>query len=417
MKTFFQAKKMKRLWPRKITSVGVLYLPLLLFHCAQYNPQMTPTTGSSYWRSLPKGIPLPREFYDNPVTPEKVELGRRLFYEKKLSGNETKSCASCHIQKKAFADGLVTPTGITGDVHPRNAMSLVNLAYFPVLTWGNPLMRRLHTQALVPIFAESPVEQGLTGKENRFLNQMKNDREYYRLYHLAFPEKIEKITIENTVLAIEAFQRTMFSFNSPADAFERGNRDAISESAKRGMSLFFSEKMECFHCHGGINYSSSLDTANHKEPEIDFTNNGLYNLGGTGYYPHDNTGIHGVTGKLEDMGKFKAPTLRNVEVSGPYMHDGSIATLEAVIEHYARGGTNTLSGPNAGDGKTSIYKNSFISGFTATSQEKTDLVNFLRSLTDCKFLKNSELSNPFPLGHANNTDASLNELETTHPCY
>ncbi|MCB1202456.1 MAG: di-heme enzyme [Leptospiraceae bacterium] len=389
----------------------------LLLNCAQYNPHLTSTPGGSVWKFLPDYIPAPREFADNPVTPEKVELGRRLFYEKKLSGNGQMACAGCHIQKKAFADGLTVPAGTTGQLHPRNSMSLVNLAFVPVLTWGNPLMRRLHTQALVPIFGENPVELGLTGNENQFLEQMRSDADYLRLYKIAFPDHTDKVTMETTVLALEAFQRSLFSFNSAADKFEHGNTSALSESAKRGLNLFFSEKMECFHCHGGINFTSSIDTALHAEPEIDFSNNGLYNVDGNGAYPTGNTGIHEVTGRAADMGKFKAPTLRNIEVSAPYMHDGSIATLEAVVEHYARGGTLTPSGPKAGDGATNPFKSSFVAGFSATTQEKEDLVNYLKSLTDCDFLTNKNFSNPFPEGHANNNNSSLNQLEITHPCY
>jgi cytochrome c peroxidase len=169
----------------------------------------------------------------------------------------------------------------------------------------------------------------------------------------------------------------------------------MSESAKRGRELFFSERLECFHCHGGFNFSQSTTHDKSVFTEIEFHNNGLYNIDGSGAYPLDNHGLWEFTFKPEDMGRFRAPTLRNIELTAPYMHDGSIATLEEVIDHYARGGRLISSGPLAGDGAKNPFKSEFIVGFMITADEKTDLINFLKSLTDWEFICDERFSDPF----------------------
>lgn len=170
----------------------------------------------------------------------------------------------------------------------------------------------------------------------------------------------------------------------------------MSPAAQRGLELFNSERLECFHCHGGFNFSGSTDFENKGLVEIEFHNNGLYNVGGNGAYPSSNPGIFEITGNPDDMGRFKAPTLRNIEVTGPYMHDGSLGTLDAVVEHYRRGGTLTERGPNAGDGAESPLKSPFVPGFRINETEKADLIAFLISLTDRGFLNDPRFSNPWP---------------------
>ncbi|MEE2778885.1 MAG: di-heme enzyme, partial [Myxococcota bacterium] len=176
--------------------------------------------------------------------------------------------------------------------------------------------------------------------------------------------------------------------------FYGGDATAMSPKALQGFSLFMSERLECFHCHGGVNFSDSLSETS-TFTEITFHNNGLYNVDGEGGYPADNTGVFEITGDPEDMGRFKAPTLRNIAVTAPYMHDGSIETLEGVIDHYANGGRKILVGENAGDGSESPLKSAFVSGFVLTPDEKTALIAFLESLTDESFLTDPDLSDPF----------------------
>jgi cytochrome c peroxidase len=373
---------------------------------AQGTPtQGTPTQGTTTrpasssaraWTwDLPSGFPTPKVPADNPMTREKVELGRHLFYDTRLSGNGTFSCASCHKQAAAFTDGLPRAVGSTGEVHPRGSMGLANVAYAPMLTWANPLQKALEKQALVPMFGEDPVELGLSGMEEKLLARVREVPRYKTLFAAAYPGQSDPVSLDHIVKAIASFQRTLISGRSPYDAFKAGKTTAISASAQRGEELFFGEKTECFHCHGGFNFTGASDYEGKGFIEIEFHNTGLYNIDGKGRYPGRNTGVHEVTGNDEDMGKFKAPSLRNIAVTAPYMHDGSIATLEEVIEHYNAGGRTVARGPNAGVGSTNPYKSEFIKEMGLTPGEKRDLVAFLRTLTDSTFLRDPRFSNPW----------------------
>jgi len=347
---------------------------------------------------LPPGFPQPPVPENNPMNAAKVELGRRLFYDTRLSRNETQSCASCHLQELAFTDGLPQSVGSTGEVHPRGSMSLANSAYAPNLTWANPNLETLEAQAPGPIFGEFPiVELGMVGQEDLLLERLQGDDRYRALFPDAFPDAPgDPVSVSNVMKALGAFQRTLLSGDSPYDRFRSGeDPDAMSESAKRGLTLFFSERAECFHCHGGFLLSSSVNHQGVVFPEVVFANNGLYNVDGRGAYPPGNTGLHEFTDDPRDQGKFKPPSLRNVAVTAPYMHDGSIPTLEAVVEHYAAGGRNVTDGPWVGDGRQSPVKSPFVRELDLTDQEKADLVAFLRALTDESFLTDPRFSDPF----------------------
>jgi cytochrome c peroxidase len=344
---------------------------------------------------LPPGFPEPVVPVDNPMSAAKVELGRHLFYDTRLSGNGSFSCASCHLQSRAFADPLPRAVGSTGEVHPRGSMSLANVAYSPVLTWANPLMTSLEKQALVPMFGEDPVELGLSGKETALLQRVRAEPRYRALFAAAFPGKADVVSLDHIVKAIASFQRTLISGRSSYDAYKQGQRAAISAAARRGEALFFSEKTECFHCHGGFNFTGTVNYVGKGFVEVEFHNTGLYNIDGQGGYPAPNTGVHAVTNDPMDMGKFKAPTLRNIAMTAPYMHDGSVPTLEAAIEHYNAGGRTIASGPNKGVGADNPLKSEFLKPMELTPQEKRDLVAFLRSLTDSTFLRDPRFSNPW----------------------
>lgn len=345
--------------------------------------------------NLPKGFPVPIVPEDNPMTAEKVELGRRLFYDTRLSGNGKFSCANCHQQQRAFADALSRGVGSTGQVHPRGSMSLANIAYSPVLTWANPNMKRLEQQALVPMFGEDPVEMGLSGQEDKLLARLAADARYKTLFAASFPGDGVSVSLDHITKAIATFERTLISGNSPYDRAQQGDTLAMSRSARRGQELFFSEKMECFHCHGGFNFTGTTDYVGKGIPEIEFHNTGLYNIDGRGAYPKTNPGIREFTQRAEDEGKFKAPSLRNIALTAPYMHDGSVATLEAVMDHYAAGGRTIATGPNKGVGSKNPNRSEFINGFNMTPQEKRDVVAFLKSLTDSSFVRNPRFSNPW----------------------
>ena len=349
---------------------------------------------SAYEWDMPSWVPKPVIPDDNPMTAAKVELGRQLFYEPRLSATGDFSCGSCHVQGLAFTDGKPTSVGATGEVHSLNAMSLTNIAYNSVQTWANPLMLHLEQQMLVPLFGEDPVELGLAGKDAEVLESLSADPEYLAQFEQVFSED-SPVSVRNITLAIAAFERSLVSFNSPYDRYRYGgDRTAISASAKRGEALFSSERMECFHCHGGLNFSDSARHDRSGFTEIAFHNTGLYNIDGDGAYPPEATGVAEITLDPNDMGRFRAPTLRNIALSAPYMHDGSIGTLDEVIDHYAAGGRTIAEGPNAGVGSENPLKSSFVQGFTITEQERQDLIAFLESLTDESFINNPALSDP-----------------------
>jgi cytochrome c peroxidase len=343
----------------------------------------------------PPGFPAMRVPADNPFTREKAELGRYLFYDRKLSGNQTQSCGSCHHQRLAFTDGRAQAQGSTGDLTPRGSMSIVNAGYNATLTWANPSVRVLERQALVPMFGENPVELGLAGREAELLARLRADPRYPPMFQRAFPGAADPITLDNVLKSIASFERAVISADSPYDRHLRGDANALSPSARRGMDLYFGERLECFHCHGGFNLSDSVVTAATRIDETPFHNTGLYNVDGNGAYPATNTGVFAITANPADMGRFRAPSLRNIAVTAPYMHDGSIATLEEALDHYAAGGRRITSGPNAGDGARSPLRSELVQGFALSPTEKADVVAFLRALTDETLLRDPRLSDPF----------------------
>lgn len=358
----------------------------------------SPTTGGSesQWEwNLPEHFPEPKVPEDNPMTAEKVELGRHLFYDERLSANGTQACASCHRQELAFTDGLALPIGSTGDTIPRNSMSLANVAYSSRHTWGNPLLESLSQQATIPLFNEIPTELGAVFAEQEILERLSDDPLYLALFESAYPDDGDRIRWINIRDAIASFQRSLLSYSSPYDAFITGDEDAISASAKRGANLFFGELFECHHCHNGFNFTNATEHAGTVFDTPAFFNTGLYDIDGEGTYPEAGWGIAEFTLDASDMGKHKPPTLRNIALTGPYMHDGSIATLDEVVETYAAGGRLIEEGPLAGDGRSNPYKSSFVSGFEMSEQDKADLIAFLESLTDDVFITEPKFSNPW----------------------
>jgi cytochrome c peroxidase len=348
----------------------------------------------AYEWQLPTDIPLPIVPADNLMTADKIELGRWLFYDTRLSGNKTMSCGTCHIQSLAFTDGKPSAIGSTGEIHPRSSMSLVNSAYASRLTWSNRLLDRLEDQALTPLLGDNPVEMGLGNEPDDFATLLRTEAKYRELTRRAFPNDTDPYSLLNGVRAISAFVRTIISFESAYDRYLRGDDGAMSEAAIRGIDLFFSERLECFHCHGGFNFTDSTTHANSNIDRVGYHNTGLYNLDGNGAYPQDNTGLFDMTGDRRDMGRFKAPSLRNIAVTAPYMHDGSVATLGDAIEHYRRGGRLIEEGANRGDGRLSPYKSEFVRGFELSDDEQRDLIEFLESLTDPSVLSDERFSNP-----------------------
>lgn len=372
-----------------------LVLGMASFGCGDDEP--VAQTGDYTW-SLPQGVPKPRVPEDNPMSEAKVELGRRLFYDVRLSGNQTQSCASCHKQELAFSDGLAKALGSTEQEHFRSAMPLTNVAYNATFGWSGPSTLTLERQIPIPMFGEEPVELGLsTIAPEALLDRLRQDAQYPARFKEAFPDaQGDPITLDHLVKAIASFERALISFDSPFDRYMfNGDKTALGPSAKRGMDLFFSERLECFHCHGGFNLSDAVDHDGLAFPGQSFHNTGLYNIDGQGGYPEIDRGLFDMTGKPEDMGRFKAPSLRNIAVTAPYFHDGSAATLEEALAHYERGGRALTKPPYPGDGSRNPYKSELIQGFLLTEQERLDLIEFFKSLTDERFLTDPRFSDPF----------------------
>ena len=367
--------------------VTLVYVVLCATNCGDSRTQAT------YDWNLPPGFPVPVVPENNQMSAEKVELGRHLFYDTRLSGNETQSCAHCHLQDRAFAEPLLVSVGSTGERTPRNSMSLTNVAYNSTYTWHSPLLLTLEQQALIPMFGEMPVELGL--KESVLEQRLKADTTYVDMFAAAFPDEDIAITTMNTVKAIASFLRTMISGNAPYDKLTyQGDTSALSESAKRGFTLFLSEQLECHHCHGGFNFSQAVKWKGQAFAENGFFNTGLYNTDDMGAYPPPNVGLVEFTNQPQDMGKFRVPTLRNIMKTAPYFHDGSAATIDDVLDAYAAGGRNVSSGATAGDGRANPHKSGLIHGFTLTPAERDDLKAFLHALTDDEFLTDPRFSNP-----------------------
>jgi cytochrome c peroxidase len=377
---------MSRLW-RSISAAALVAAAALLLGAA-----------SPSWQwPLPAWVPPPAVPADNPMSVAKVELGRHLFFDTRLSANGAMSCASCHDPALAFTDGKAGSQGVTGEIGTRSAMSLANVAYLPVLTWQNPQLTSLEVQALIPLFGEHPVEMGMAGREQQLFAMFGDDPTYRRLFAQAFPAEARLgdaalYSLSTLTKALASFQRSLLSFDSPYDRYRYGGeKDAISPAARRGEELFFGEKLECYHCHGGFNFTDNLKHARTPFPELGFHNTGLYNEDGLGAYPKASPGIVEFTGEPRDAGRFRTPSLRNVAVTAPYMHDGSIATLHEVLRtHYARAGRAVHTGRPANP-----LRSEFIAGFELTETEIADVVAFLESLTDAQFLRNGAHRDPW----------------------
>jgi len=347
---------------------------------------------ATYEWKLPPGFPHPVVPADNPMTLAKVELGRRLFHDVRLSGNQTQSCASCHVQAHGFAQDTRTATGSTGEAHHRNTMSLTNVAYNATFTWAHSGITNIEQHTMIPLFGDAPIEMDAARYDRQILGRLAADPTYERGFKDAFGTS--EINFDRISKAVASFVRTLTSFNSPFDRYAYYGEDAaLSEAQLRGMNLFMSERLECSHCHSGFNFSQFVTHDSSRVDERTFHNTGLYFLAGEPP-PRFDFGLSLVTKQDADRYKFKAPTLRNIARTAPYMHDGSIATLEDVIDFYAAAGRNIESGPFRGDGRRSPGKSPFVKGFELTPQEKADVIAFLESLTDEEFLSRKDLGRP-----------------------
>jgi cytochrome c peroxidase len=325
---------------RPALSAGLILL--LAIPCAAADPAAV-----AYDWKLPPGFPTPLVPHDNPMSFAKVELGARLFAEKRLSITGNYACDSCHQPRLAYTDGRPKALGATGAPTRHSAMSLANVAYDAALTWSDSSVRTLERQMSQPLFNQHPVEMGLGGRESQVLALLAADAGYRAQFTAAFPGASVPISINHLIKAIAAFERTLISGRSPFDRYVfNDDENALSSSAKRGMALFYSARAGCSQCHSGLNFSGPLRYRGHGQATASMANSGL--------------------------GKMRVPTLRNVALTAPYMHDGSIATLNEVIDHYIAGG-----------GRSADRR---IHPLTLSEQDKQELIAFLESLTDPEFV-------------------------------
>jgi cytochrome c peroxidase len=335
-------------------ALGILVSSWLAFGCGAASADQSPELAAAI--AIPPTFPPLVAPEDNEPTPERVALGRRLFYDERLSRSAEIACASCHLQKNAFADPNRVSAGVAGKVGTRNAPALVNLAWSKSFFWHGGVTS-LEVQAVGPI--KNPVEMDMTLAE--VAARLMLDAKLVERFERAYADGPNESTITR---ALASFGRSLVSGNSPYDRYLAGDATALSEAAVRGAALFAGEAAECTHCHNGFN----------------FTNNGFRNNGIAADDPDE--GRREITLKDSDLGKFKVPTLRNVAVSAPYMHDGSLATLDDVIAAYAQGGRGH---PNT---------DPTVQPLELSQDERADLRTFLEALTDREFLENPAFADP-----------------------
>ena len=303
---------------------------------------------------LPEGFPAIVYPEGNAFSADRFQLGKALFYDKRLSRNNTVSCGSCHSIDHAFADNRAVSPGDLGATGSLNAPSLANVAWFPYYTIAGGVST-LEMQVLVPIQEHSEFNSNMLA----IVENLKDDPFYSEMSMRAYDRAFDPYVITR---ALANFERTIVSGDAPFDEYFFRNREqAISHAAKRGYDLFRSAKTNCSSCHSGFNFTNYA-----------FENNGLT-------MNYSNQGRRRITNLPEDEATFKVPGLRNVALTAPYMHDGSINTLKEVIEHYNSGGVNHPS------------KSKLIRPLKLTQKEKEDLRAFLESLTDYRFIRNKNL--------------------------
>lgn len=304
--------------------------------------------GKQFYMKIPKGFPTPVIPEDNQLTIARVELGKKLFFDPILSRDFSISCATCHHPEKSFSDTVALSKGVFGRKGLRNSPSLANIAYKNqfFMDGGVPT---LELQVTAPIQDHNEMDLNILDVVQR----LKSEPDYVKLSMQAYNQEPSPYVITR---AIASYERTLISGNSSYDQYKNGNETALTHSQKRGMGLFYSARTNCSSCHNGFNFTSN-----------NFENIGLYSL-------YKDSGRMRVTLNEVDRGKFIVPSLRNVAVTAPYMHDGSMESLEEVIDFFN------------GGGHTHSNKSYLVKNLSLTNQEKNDLVNFLKSLTDNEFL-------------------------------
>lgn len=296
---------------------------------------------------VPQGLDSLEQYIpqDNPLTEAKIELGRELFFDRRLSIDGTVSCDFCHSPLLGFSDGRYFASGVYGLKSKRNTITIINRIFGQEYGWDG------RAKSIEDIIIEHIEDKNVFGNtKGNVVRTLSNDKEYRENFEVVFDSDI---TIDGISKAIASFVRTLISGNSPYDKYITGNRSALSESAVRGMNLFFSDRLNCTICHSGPN----------------FTDEKYHNNGTISDSTNPDLGRFIVTNNETDKEKFRTPTLRDISRSSPYMHNGTLKGLGAVIDFYDNGGISYR------------YRNSVIKPLNLTDEEKADLKMFLRSLT------------------------------------
>jgi cytochrome c peroxidase len=300
---------------------------------------------------IPTGFPEIEHPADNAFTLERWELGKKLFFDPIMSSDKSISCASCHDPALAFSDKLAFSLGVENREGTRNASPLTNLAWHPYFTREGGIPS-LEMQVLVPLQEHNEFDYNIVLLSER----LKNEPDYVAMALAAYDREPDHFVITR---ALACFERSLISGQSPYDQFNsQSDKDALTDAQQRGMQLFFGQRTNCSSCHAGFNFTN-----------YEFENNGLYEQ-------YTDPGRFRLTGDVSDIARFKVPGLRNIGLTGPYMHDGSISSLEEVVEHYNSGG------------KFHPHKNKLVKPLGLTQVEKEDLVHFLEALTDETFVSN-----------------------------
>lgn len=319
-------------------------------------------------------LPTPTIPADNPLTEEGVKLGRFLFYDKQLSSDGSIACGSCHVAEDGFSDTRRFSIGVLGLPGGRQAMSTVNMLWNSNQFFWDGRANLLRDQSLLPIQDSLEMHETLPN----VVAKLENSTLYKNMFHKAFGSN--EITEENISKALEQFMNSIVSFNSKFDKSLRGEA-VLTPSEQRGKNLFFTEYnaffplasgADCVHCHSGTNFENDLYMNNGLDSDADMMDDGRMKA----------------TGDPLDKGKFKVPTLRNIELTFPYMHDGRFNTLEEVVDHYNSGmvSSSTLDPSQSSPVLTGLFLD---------STDKVDLVNFLKTLTDYEVISNPAYQSPF----------------------
>ncbi|WP_200979638.1 cytochrome-c peroxidase [Echinicola sp. 20G] len=369
----------------KLYYIGIVLVCASLGACGNDSEEIpqpqNPTLTLQHPDYFPNDIPMPA---DNPLTEKGVELGRMLFYEKQLSSDGTLSCGSCHQQSKAFTDGLQFSKGVDGTLGDKNAMSLANLHWTSRFFWDGRAAT-LEEQALEPISDAREMNLAI----DEAVERLQADEDYPERFELAFGT--DQITPDLIGKAIAQFMRTLVSGDSKFDLWIKGETE-LTPTEQLGMELFFTHPDASLQIRGGNCGDCHLGflTSGDRNDFLGFHNNGLdadENL---------ENGLSSITGKDTDKGKFKAPTLRNIALTAPYMHDGRFQTLEEVLDHY---NDHVQTNSNLDILILEASNEAIVPGqpvkLHLSEEEKTAIVAFLHTLTDEKFITDQRFSDPF----------------------